>query len=42
MYSFARSLSTFVPVRSQRLGAFAISPHPGVRGFLALRLLFPF
>src|SRR6266581_1144965 len=26
---------------SQRLGAFAISPHPGVRGFPTLRLLCP-
>ena len=25
----------------QRLGAFAISPHPGVRGFPTLRLLCP-
>src|SRR5215813_9658209 len=35
----ARSLRTFVPARSQRLGAFAISPHPGVHGFPVLRLL---
>jgi hypothetical protein len=26
---------------SQRLGAFAISPHPGVRGFPTFRLLCP-
>jgi len=32
----ARSLSTFVSDRSQRLGAFAFSPHPGVHGFPVL------
>jgi hypothetical protein len=35
------SLSTLCTSSSQRLGAFAISPHPGVRGFPVLGLLCP-
>ena len=42
----ARSLGTWFAVSlctpsSRRLGAFAISPHPGVRGFPTCRLLCP-
>src|SRR5712692_1921638 len=42
----ARSLGTLFAIYlcipySQRLGAFAISPHPGVRGFPTRRLLCP-
>ncbi len=41
MYSLrVRSVPLFRS--SQRLGAFAFSSHPGVRGFPALRLLCPF
>jgi hypothetical protein len=35
------SPSTLCTPYSQRLGAFAVSPHPGVRGFPTLRLLCP-